>query len=382
MDIVGIERDMYLTLTNKDWLLDKFVPVNARNEIFQFFQYDVEEERKSTLIKRKDLAVRIIDKILAGNRKPPDFFGYLLDFLQRIEIGAQFFDEGVRDHIVHSLSTYFLGIFLIQKSERLKLYANRVDPLVWKIAFLLHDIGYPIEILSRQATKFFDKIQAFRYKYIPSKTEKTINQREEAKSSIGFFEEYMQSLENLYRGDNAFEVISKRLSRFGFDINLRDCFFQGIKQGYIDHGTLSSIIVLSLIDSLYARYNENSLRECWIGEVDWGRKWFDTKIVDAAAAISVHNLMTNEIFKDKSVDLADAPMLYLLVLSDTLQVWRRHSVFRKVYSPQSVGITFEQDTISCNLDIEGGAKAEAKLILEKKLSDRKLKIIIENGGFV
>jgi hypothetical protein len=378
MDVVGIERDIYLTLTNKDWLLDKFVPVNARNDIFQFFQYDAEEERKSTLTKRKDSAVRIIGKILAGNRKPPDFFGYLLDFLQRIEIGAQFFDEGVRDHIVHSLSTYLLGIFLIQKSERLKLYTNRVDPLVWKIAFLLHDIGYPIEILSRQATKFFDKIQAFKYKYILSKkTEKTIYQREEAKSSIVFFEEYMQSLEHLYRGDNAFELISNRLTRFGIDINLRDCFFQGIEQGYIDHGTLSSIIVLSLIDSLYARYNENSLRECWIGKVDWGRDWFDTKIVDAAAVISVHNLMANSIFKDKSVALADAPMLYLLVLSDTLQVWRRHSVFRKVYSPQRVRITFEQDTISCNLDIEDHAKAEAKFVLENKLNDSKLKIKVE-----
>jgi hypothetical protein len=173
MVLVGIEKDMYLTLTNEDWRLNKFGLTNARNEILQFLQYNEEEERRSTLTKRKNSAVKIIGKVLAGNRKPPDFFGYLLDFLQRIEIGAQFFDEGVRDHIVHSLSTYLLAIFLVQKSERLNLYANRIDPLVWKIALLLHDIGYPIEILSRQATKFFDKIQAFRSKYLPSKkTEK------------------------------------------------------------------------------------------------------------------------------------------------------------------------------------------------------------------
>jgi hypothetical protein len=187
----------------------------------------------------------------------------------------------------------------------------------------------------------------------------------------------MQNLEHLYRGENAFEVISNRLSSFGFEINLRECFFQGIEQGFVDHGTLSSVIVLSLIDSLYARYNENSLREFWIGEVDWGREWFDTKIVDATAAISAHNLMTNEFFKGKSVVLADAPMLYLLVLSDTLQVWRRHSVFRKVYSPQRVRITFEPDTIFCNLDIEDHAKAEAKFVLENKLKDSKLKIKVE-----
>jgi hypothetical protein len=382
MDIVGIEKDVYLTLTNEDWRLNKFGLADAKNEIHQFLQYDEQKEKKSTLTERKDLAVRIISKILADHGKAPAFED-LLDFLQRIEIGAQFFDEGLRDHIVHSFSAYLLAIFLVQKSKRLREYTNGVDPLVWKIALLLHDIGYPIEILSGQATSFFDKIQTFRCKYMPTKKSEAIlhheeaNQKEKAKPSIGFFEEYTQRLEYLYRGDNAFDLISKKLFRFGFDLDLRDFFFRTMKQGHVDHGILSSVIVLSLIDSLYAHYNTNSLPQCWIGDVDWGRDWFDNKIVDAAAAISLHNLMTNSILRDRRVDLADAPMLYLLVLSDTLQVWRRASVFRKVYSPQNVRVTFEKDTISCTLDIERNDKAEAKFILENKLKDARLQVKVE-----
>jgi len=87
MDIVGIEKDLYSTLTNEGWWLNNFGLADAKKEIQQFLQYEEQKEKEATLIERKDLAVKIISKILSDHGKAPAFKD-ILDFLEKIEIGA------------------------------------------------------------------------------------------------------------------------------------------------------------------------------------------------------------------------------------------------------------------------------------------------------
>ena len=53
-----------------------------------------------------------------------------------------------RDHTIHSLNTYLLGLYINDKY-----LGNEVNELQWKLAALFHDIGYPIvnsqEIIKR-----------------------------------------------------------------------------------------------------------------------------------------------------------------------------------------------------------------------------------------
>jgi len=111
--------------------------------------------------------------------------------------------------------------------------------------------------------------------------------------------------------------------------------------------------------------------------IDWGRQWFDGEVVDAAAVISLHNLVNDPILHDYQIPLEKTPTLYLLVLSDNIQVWRRHSVFRKVYPPDAVSILFNPKEIRCTLAIADEEKSEAKNVLERRLIDGDMVIKVQ-----
>jgi len=144
--------------------------------------------------------------------------------------------------------------------------------------------------------------------------------------------------------------------------------------------------MLNLIDTLYAEHNPRNLPQKFEETkdmhgktmfLDWGREWFDKEIVDAASAISLHNLMTKPIMNGRKIDLERMPILYLLVLSDNIQVWRRHSIFRIIYPPDNVQILFNPKEIQCTLAIATEEKSQAKDVLENRLIDSELMIKVQ-----
>ena len=132
------------------------------------------------------------------------------------------------DHFVHSLSDYLLGLYLICRSDRLHRVirdANAIDPLVWKLTSLLHDIGYPVEILSKQIHVLVQGIEEFRHEHLPKRKSLTsrlrlFRKRDSQTTPSVISERYFRNLENLYRGDNAFRIIEDRLSSLGFKVSL------------------------------------------------------------------------------------------------------------------------------------------------------------------
>jgi hypothetical protein len=266
-----------------------------------------------------------------------------------------------------------------------------IDPLVWKLASLLHDIGYPVEILGRQMHVLVQEVEAFKHAHLPKRKSLTsrlrlFRKRDSQTPPSMLSERYFRSLENLYRGDNVFKIIEDRLSNNGIDIGLRYYFYEKMREGFVDHGILSAIIMLNLIDVLYAEHNPRNLPQKFeetrdmegnTTYLDWGRNWFDKEIVDAASAISLHNLVTKPIMDDLQINLERTPILYLLVLSDNIQIWRRHSVFRAIYSPDAVQILFNPKEIRCTLAIAAEEKTEAKDVLERKLIDSELIIKVQ-----
>jgi hypothetical protein len=395
MSLKGIEKEIYVILADENTPIYGYGLSKIREDMFAFMNYDEKEEKDKTLTRRKNLAVEMTKRILDDHGKASTF-AELLEFLEKIEIGAQFFDERLRDHLIHSFNNYLLGLYLMCKSERIQQIiceVKRINPLVWKLSSLLHDIGYPVEILRQQENAFFKKIEDFKQARIPTKhASLTIRLKEFLRRTgiTGFgstpHERYFRSLEKLYRGDNAFRMIEDRLSEFGFDIDLRTYFYEKANEGFVDHGILSALIMLNLIDAIYAEHNPKNRpekrekakdMEGHVTNIDWGRKWFDKEIVDAAAVVSLHNLVCSPILQGRQIALENMPILYLLVLSDNVQVWRRHSVFRQVYPPDAVNILFAQKRITCTLAIADEEKSEARDVLENRLGDSELTIKVQ-----
>jgi len=72
--------------------------------------------------------------------------------------------------------------------------------------------------------------------------------------------------------------------------------------------------------------------------------------LDAVASIAIHNLTLDDI-KSKIV-FEMAPLPYLLVLSDALQIWNRYAPKRKVYDSTSLKVEFKNKKASCILSVD------------------------------
>ena len=95
----------------------------------------------------------------------------LMDTMKVYEKRASTFTESQRDHFVHSVNVFLLGIQIYMGSKRFRDAFAASDPnttfrnvherflFVWGHAALFHDIGYPMEIASNQAKTFARTIE-------------------------------------------------------------------------------------------------------------------------------------------------------------------------------------------------------------------------------
>jgi hypothetical protein len=92
--------------------------------------------------RRRAKAIEIIEQVLTDHGKK-ELLHHVVQ-LANVESGTRKFDRLLRDHVVHALLSYLLGILIhenvLKKAELL------VHPLQWKLAGLLHDVGYPVQV--------------------------------------------------------------------------------------------------------------------------------------------------------------------------------------------------------------------------------------------
>lgn len=240
-----------------------------------------------------------------------------------------------RDHYLHSASVYLLGLAIYNSCTRIRdavkidRYSTDSDSkkksflFRWSLSACLHDIAYPLELTLKSFNKYSTKLHEIHQDNFSFVTiDRDLYERLNLLPKIKPEELELPGFE---KKDTALGLISNRLvnngtgcSRISYDtlLHIIDKYFESnLKNGKIDHGAFSAIVLLNRLHDLYVKNK-------------WQTEGFYVEVVDAATAIFLHNsyrfsilkqLFGNGIYKYNS----PSPLGYLLFLCDSLCEWLR-----------------------------------------------------------
>ena len=273
-----------------------------KDEIKGFLTIDNQDSRQ-----RQEEAISIINKIMTAHGKQ-ELRGTVTE-LARVEYGTRELEPFIRDHVVHALLSFLLGIYI--NENFLKSSGCHVKPFPWKLAGLFHDIGYPVQVARNILNPFTKKIN-------------------EIKHDLGveapdvFFKVVPVGLDKLIGGTSGLDLIQSHLDKWELKIDANREYNDMVSSGRICHGIISSLSVLYVIDLMYQKYNpERKCQDIYdqMG-VTWNQSYFENDVIPACSAIFIHNLPSNR-FKTARLNKKRAPLAFLLRLSDCLQDWDR-----------------------------------------------------------
>jgi len=262
---------------------------------------------------RQRKAIDVIEGVLAAHGKQA-LLQHVAD-LAKIEHTVQEIQPWLRDHVVHAVLTFALGVFINDEWM-----PEKVAPFQWKLASLLHDALYPIEVADNILASVPTKINRIaRYlgfdKKIRSRT-------------------ILEGLTELCNDTNALDLIQERLSEWNIGIDTRK-EYERIQNERPCHGVYTSLAVLYVIDLMYEKWNPDRRREdIVVNGLNFNQEYFENDIVSACSAIFVHNLPRTS-FGGLKIDLGKAPVAFLLKLCDALQEWERPSARNQAGIPSS-----------------------------------------------
>ncbi len=319
----------------------------------------------TSIEERFNLSFRIFKKVLSRHAKNQPFYE-VLKYAGKIESGIQIFNPTLRDHLTHSVYVYLLGLSVLppQFHNRFDLQEENIG-FQWKLASLLHDVGSPPSLLCYSMKSYLDRLQK--------------------DSTFDFFypKISIQNLETLHKRprspNNSFTLIERKLTEWDIDFDIREEFKKGLKKGDIDHGILGALLVLKIIDDKYCQNNpnhyvhENEFIENEREKEAWSRHFFDDDVVAAATAISVHNIIDRT---DSIIKFEKTPILYLLILADTLQEWDRYSPKARMSDPYALSIQFEGEQLNADLHLSNRKKQSIQMTLKKLLINDGPEIVV------
>ena len=281
--------------------------------------------------------------VLEGSNNP---FMDLLDVLSAYEEKAATLIDKQRDHYIHSVNVFLLGICIyiqnnnyqeifnevvIDKDKHPENYKTKHEEFFfrWGLASLFHDVGYPVEIIGKQIVSFLkfatdadhDDSKGNIRAHLEFKNFRRLNSIAEVIPKKEFIQEYYAQNESSVYID-LLQPIDLLAQKIHFSIGIPigevkdklDNFVADMaKYGFIDHGFYSAIIVLKWYGYLIQVTNSNPMR-------------FYNAIVDSAGAILMHNYYRNVILKqftNRPLNAREYPVAYLLILCDELQEWNR-----------------------------------------------------------
>jgi len=222
-----------------------------------------------------------------------------------------------RDHYVHSVQTFLLGLAIYHRNQILREIATRAFTYQdsypcpqeeflyrWGLTALFHDIGYPVEIA-------YAAIQEYARLALVPAFDVTANSPEREAAPSTDHPVFSLAIENLdrllyinqlwpqpteeaaflakypdfasYLGTDILLLLAgnlawrfKVLEQESLARTLRDSLMRGMSQGCVDHGLLSAIILLKWVGTLHLRSK-------------WNPAYFYFPVMDAAAGILLHN---------------------------------------------------------------------------------------------
>lgn len=273
--------------------------------------------------------------------------------MARIEYGSRKLAPKHRDHVVHAVNTFILGIHINQKFFKRD---YQVKPFQWKLASLFHDIGYPVEFASRYLLRpFIENIN--RITNSSGLDNKNIH-----------FEIVPHGLENLKNNINSFDLINNCLEKWDINIDAKKVYDDLNKSGNINHGIISSLTVLNIIDLIYDKYNPERKKEYSLQEgMNCNQTIFEEDIIPACSAIYIHDLVGKDEYNIK-IDRSKAPLAFLLRLSDCLQEWDRPSSENlNGFSSSKFNIEIEKDHLILYANIPDSSRKKIENEIDKTL---------------
>lgn len=270
----------------------------------------------------------------------------LLDALRSYEENAATLIDKQRDHYIHSVNVFILGLSIYAQNSnfRAAFDAKNMDKAEygfsydtkneeffyrWGLASLFHDIGYPVEIIGRQIAKFLGfatevdgstRIST----HLEFENFDVLNSIAEIVPKKEFTKSYYESYDSCVYIDllKPIDLLAHRLHRT-LEVDLRttknslDSFVRIMaKNGFIDHGFYSALIVLKWYGYL--------IQSC-----NYKPEYFFYPILDSASAILLHNYYRNVMMKDPfnlgALSAHQHPIACLLILCDELQEWNREA---------------------------------------------------------
>ncbi len=270
----------------------------------------------------------------------------LLDMLRAYEENAATLIDKQRDHFIHSVNVFILGLCIysrntnfraafdninLNKSEYPNSYDTKHEEFFyrWGLAALFHDVGYPVEIICKQISKFMAfasevdgdrKVNA----HLEFENFEVLNSVAEIVPKIEFTRSHIEKYASSVEVDllKPIDLLSHKLHlAFGVDFKTikrdLDSFVSLMaKNGFVDHGFYSALIVLKWYGYLIqvAKYKPD---------------YFFNPVLDSASAILLHNYYRNVLMKSpyilEALSPQQHPIAYLLILCDELQEWNREA---------------------------------------------------------
>ena len=278
---------------------------------------------------------------MPGENNP---FTDIILVLEEYENTAASLIDNQRDHFVHAVNVFLTGLSIYISNSNYRsafdtsilngvykdCYSTKHEEFFyrWGIASLLHDIGYPIEIVGNQINRFLKIVSDADGEDIRTKAKISYSNFDELNSikkiqdvasfTRDFIAAYPDSVE--INPLKPIDLMAYRIhDSLGTDLmktkNDLDYFTEKMAEtGFIDHGFFSSIIVLKWYGSLIQLNNFNS-------------KYFYWPVLDSATAILLHNYFKNVIrkgdYNHEPMKPTENPIAYLLILCDEAQEWNR-----------------------------------------------------------
>jgi hypothetical protein len=318
-----------------------------RGHCYKIFMYQAIREFLDNETKETALAVyrTFFDSyriVLKGSSNP---FIDLLDVLKSYEENAAVLIDKQRDHYIHSVNVFLLGLCVYAGNARFRAafektvmdkkeypfsYDTRNEEFYyrWGLASLFHDVGYPVEIVGRQINKFIDFATDVGGKENPVNVQLSFENFEELNRIAEiipkrvFTECYFDRYEDSIYIDTLkpIDLLAHKLhTSLGVELKaakyaLDDFVNVMARFGFIDHGYYSSIIVLKWYGYL-------------IQSANYKPEYFFWPVLDSASAILLHNCYKNMLMKKpfnlSALSPGTHPIAYLLILCDEMQEWNR-----------------------------------------------------------
>jgi len=303
----------------------------------------LDDESKENAATVYDIFFSTYRIVLEGSKNT---FIDLLDVLSAYEERAATLIDKQRDHYIHSVNVFILGLCIysqnthyrasfkkanIDKKKYPENYRNEHEEFLfrWGIAALFHDVGYPIEIIGKQIESFLEfatnadhddskgKIKA----HLEFQNFRRLKSVAEVTPKKVFIKDFYKQNESSVHIDllQPIDLLAQKIHiSLGIPMdNIKDKLDTFVadmaKQGFIDHGFYSAVIVLKWYGYLIQKTNMNPMR-------------FYNAIVDSASAILLHNYYRSVCQKalgSGAMEPESHPIAYLLMFCDEMQDWNR-----------------------------------------------------------